>query len=144
MTPEMPRGKRIAMAGMALIILVLVYLFQQFSYAQVIGGLHPNVVFIINKTVRLILNDLACMLLIFAVFQRRTYLVVAFYVFLFELLILLPVYFAVKLSLEGDSEISSPLLSFVHRLIVNPMLMFVLIAGFVYQRFFATATQKIP
>ena len=97
--------------------------------------MHPNVVFIINKTVRLVVNDLACMLLIFAVFQRKSYLLVAFYVFIFELLILLPVYFAVKLSLEGDSEISSPLLSFVHRLIVNPMLMFVLIAGFVYQRF---------
>lgn len=127
------------MAGAAVIILVAVYLFQQFSYANLVGSLfdtlHPNTVFVINKTVRLIINDLACMLLIFAVFQKRSYLVVAFYVFLFELLILLPVYFVVKLSLEGDSEISSPLLSFVHRLIVNPMLMFVLMAGFVYQNF---------
>ena len=124
-------------------ILAVVYLFQRFSYAHLIVGpfmsdpdtMHPNVVFIINKTVRLIINDFACMLLIYAVFQRRSYLVIAFYVFLFELLILLPVYFVVKLSLEGDSEISSPLLSFVHRLIVNPMLMLVLMAGFFYQKF---------
>lgn len=142
MAPEMSAAKRIAIASAALIMLVAVYLFQRFSYAHLIGSLiggaiHPNVVFIINKTVRLIINDLACMLLIYAAFQRRRYLVVAFYVFLFELFLLLPVYFAAKLSLEGDSEISSPLLSFVHRLIVNPMLMFVLMAGFVYQRFVA-------
>lgn len=136
MMAEILRPKRIAIAGVAVIILVLVYLFQRFSYADLISdAMPPNLVFIINKTVRLILNDLACMLLIYALFQRKSYLVVAFYVFLFELLVLLPVYFVVKLSLEGDSEISSPLLSFVHRLIVNPMLMFVLMAGFLYQKF---------
>jgi hypothetical protein len=41
----------------------------------------------------------------------------------------------IKLGWEGDSEISSPLLSFVHRLIVNPLLMFVLMAGLVLQRY---------
>lgn len=136
-------AQRITMIGAGLMTLAMVYLFQRFSYAHLIGGLfmndpdamHPNAVFIVNKTIRLVINDLACMLLIFAVFQRRSYLVIAFYVFLFELVILLPVYFVVKLSLEGDSEISSPLLSFVHRLIVNPMLMFVLMAGFFYQKF---------
>jgi exosortase F-associated protein len=74
------------------------------------------------------------MLLIFAIFRRKSYLLIALYVFVFELFILLPAYFAIKLSLEGDTEISSPLLSFVHRLIVNPMLMLVLMAGFFYQR----------
>ena len=131
------------MVGAGLMILALVYLFQRFSYAHLIASLfmidtdtmHPNVVFVINKTVRLVINDFACMLLIYAIFESKSYLLVAFYVFLFELLIMLPVYFAIKLSLEGDSEISSPLLSFVHRLIVNPMLMLVLMAGFIYQRF---------
>src|SRR5690606_18209439 len=136
-------AQRISMVGAGLMILALVYLFQRFSYAHLIASLfmidtdtmHPNVVFVINKTVRLVINDFACMLLIYAIFESKSYLLVAFYVFLFELLIMLPVYFAIKLSLEGDSEISSPLLSFVHRLIVNPMLMLVLMAGFIYQRF---------
>jgi exosortase F-associated protein len=134
--------QRMAMVGAGLLVLILVYLFQGFSYALLVGelvmdnpgALHPDTVFIINKTVRLILNDLACMLLILAIFQRKSYLLIALYVFLFELFILLPAYFAIKLSLEGDTEISSPLLSFVHRLIVNPMLMLVLMAGFFYQR----------
>lgn len=130
---------RAGIAAAGVFILAAVYLFQRFDYSSLVAGgsWHPNAVFIFNRTVRLILNDVACMLLIFAIFQRRQYLVVAFYVFLFELFILLPGYFAVKLSLEGDSEISSPLLSFVHRLIVNPMLMVVLMGGFFYQRFFA-------
>jgi exosortase F-associated protein len=134
--------QRMAMVGAGLLVLILVYLFQRYNYALLFGGLvldnpyaiHPNVAFIINKTVRLILNDLACMLLILAIFRRKSYLLIALYVFLFELFILLPAYFAIKLSLEGDTEISSPLLSFVHRLIVNPMLMLVLMAGFFYQR----------
>ena len=133
--------QRMAMVGAGLLVLILVYLFQGFSYALLVGelvmdnpgALHPDTVFIINKTVRLIVNDLACMLLILAIFRRKSYLLIALYVFLFELFILLPAYFAIKLSLEGDSEISSPLLSFVHRLIVNPMLMLVLMAGFFYQ-----------
>jgi exosortase F-associated protein len=95
---------------------------------------HPYVVFILNKTCRLVVNDLACFLLILALFQDRRYLKLAWWLFLFELLVLLPIYFAVKLTLEGDSEISSPLLSQVHRLIVNPMLMILLMAGFFYQR----------
>jgi exosortase F-associated protein len=130
---------RAGIAAAGVLILAAVYLFQRFDYSSLIAtdSWHPNVVFIVNRTVRLMLNDVACMLLIYAIFQRRQYLVVAFYVFLFELFILLPVYFVIKLSLEGDSEISSPLLSFVHRLIVNPMLMVVLIGGFFYQKFFS-------
>ena len=130
---------RAGIAAAGVLILVSVYLFQRFDYTSLVatGAWHPNVVFIVNRTMRLIFNDVACMLLIFAIFQRRQYLVVAFYVFLFELVILLPVYFIIKLSLEGDSEISSPLLSFIHRLIVNPMLMVVLIGGFFYQKFFS-------
>lgn len=119
-----------------LFILTVVYIFQRINLADMLGGFHPNVSFIINRTARLILNDLACFLIIFAIFRESKYLKIAFWVFLAELLIILPVYFAIKLSLEGDSEISSPLLSQVHRLVVNPMLMILLIAGFFYQRFF--------
>lgn len=138
---------RVALGVVALLVLATVYLFQRLDYAGIFimtfsdrTVLDPNVVFVINRTVRLVINDVACMALIFAVFQRRSYLAVAFYVFIFELLIVLPVYFAIKLSLEGASEISSPLLSFIHRLVVNPMLMIVLMAGFFYQRFWGRDT----
>jgi len=122
--------------SLGVIILGLVYIFQRFSPAEILGEFPPNVIFVINRTIRLILNDLACFLIIFALFKGKKFLKIAFIVFLAELLVILPVYLVIKLTMEGDSEISSPLLSQVHRLVVNPMLMFLLIAGFFYQQFF--------
>jgi exosortase F-associated protein len=128
---------------LAIIVLAGVYLFQDTNWlgrgVSLFGGnpegVHPYVYFIFNKTFRLILNDLACFMLIYVIFQERKYLTVAFWLFLLELFVVLPVYFIIKLSFEGDSEISSPLLSQIHRLIVNPILMVLLILGFFYQKY---------
>jgi len=81
------------------------------------------------------LNDALCLLLIYSLFREKKYLRIAFLVLCFEFLVMLPLYLIVKLNLEGPSEISSPLLSQIHRLIVNPMLMLILIVGFYYQSF---------
>ena len=116
-------------------MLAVIYIFQKTSPAAALGFDDPNTVFAVNRATRLILNDVACFIIIMAIFRDKKYLKIAFYVFLIEFLIILPAYLAVKLTLEGDSEISSPLLSHIHRLIVNPMLMILLIAGFFYQRF---------
>jgi exosortase F-associated protein len=138
---QMSQGKRMVLIMAALFVLAAVYLFQQFNFFQFLtnglglkSNFHPYATFVVNKTARLVLNDMACFVLIVAIFRERKYLRVAFYVFLFELLILLPAYLIIKLSLEGDSEISSPLLSQVHRMIVNPTLMILLMIGFFYQR----------
>ena len=124
----------------ALLMLAMIYLFQRFDFSMLLPGreeqiFHPYFSFVFNKTIRFIFNDLACLLLISALFEGRKYMKVAVLVFLFELLIILPLYFVLKLNLEGDSEISSPLLSQIHRLIVNPTLMILLIIAFFYQRF---------
>lgn len=119
-------------------VLTAVYIFQRSGVLFFLSegaGLPPNVVFIVNRTFRLILNDLACLLIIYVLFREKKYLKLSFLVFLVELFLILPLYLAVKLSLEGDSEISSPLLSQVHRLIVNPTLMLLLIIGFFYQKY---------
>lgn len=134
--------KRMVGIAVALLILLLVYVLQQFSYAglanvllpESLSIMHPYGVFIFNRTIRLIINDGACMLLIWNLFGQVKYLKAAFVVFLIELFILLPLYFVVKLNLEGTSEISSPLLSQIHRIIVNPLLMLILIVGFYYQK----------
>lgn len=123
-------------------MLIAIYVFQRFSYAHALNNLLPdaaqitdrNTIFVINKTIRLILNDILCVCLIYALFPGRNYLRLAWYIFLIELLVILPIYLVIKLSLEGDSELSSPLLSQIHRLIVNPLLMFLLMIGFLYQR----------
>jgi len=127
----------IAMGG-----LLLVFLFQKVSYAEWWNRIAPeaisiessNMAFIVNKTVRLILNDAFCMLLIWSLFENRGYLRIAFFLFLIEIGVVLPLYFFFKLWLEGPTEISSPLLSQIHRMVVNPLLMFLLIAGLIYQR----------
>jgi exosortase F-associated protein len=134
--------KRYILLGFALLALVLIYLFQRVSYADILNSIlpeileirNPNPVFIFNRVLRLILNDAACMVIIWAVFQQTKFLRAAFLVFVVELLIILPLYFAIKLSLEGDSELSSPFLSQIHRIIVNPLLMFLLMIGFLYQK----------
>jgi exosortase F-associated protein len=134
--------QRISLLFFALFILGVVYLFQQFNYLQFFvrlsgasaTSLQPNFTFIFNKSVRMIINDLACFALIYVIFKDKKYLQVAFGMFLFELFIVLPFYFFLKLYLEGDSEISSPLLSQIHRLVINPMLMILLIIAFAYQR----------
>jgi len=134
--------KRYALMMIAVVILLLVYVFQQISYAGILNTIlpeslsinHTYIVFIVNRTIRLILNDGACMLLIWSLFGEMKYLTAAFGVFLIELVIILPIYFVVKLNLEGASEISSPLLSQIHRIIVNPLLMVILIIAFYYQK----------
>lgn len=120
------------LAGISL--LAMVYIFQRVDLVGCPGELRPNTIFIVNRTFRLILNDIACFLIILAIFKQKKYLKMAFIVFLVELVVILPAYLVVKLTLEGDSEISSPLLSQIHRLIVNPMLMILLIGGFFYQQ----------
>lgn len=134
------KGRHTLLVLLGCTSIALMYLFQKTDYFSYFLGWvfnsevdHSHLRFIFNKTFRLVVNDLGCFLLIAGIFQERKYLVISFYVFLVELFLILPLYFFIKLSLEGVREISSPLLSFVHRLIVNPMLMFLLMLGFVYQ-----------
>src|SRR5258708_26787310 len=112
------RVGRIALIAAGLLGLSLIYFFQRADYLNIIlsfagqGEVSSlNVIFIVNKTLRLIVNDLLCLLLIYALFGEKRYLRVAFLVFCIELLFVLPLYLIVKLSMEGSSEISSPLLS---------------------------------
>lgn len=121
------------LALLALVILGATYLFQGLDVASYVGIYSSAPRFVTNRVVRFLLNDAACLMLIVAIFNKAAYLKLSFWIFLAELVILLPLYFAVKLSLEGDSEISSPLLSQIHRMIVNPLLMIVLIAALLYQ-----------
>lgn len=120
----------LAACGMALL---LVYLSQRWSYATVVGLdsiTNPNVAFAFNRTVRLLLNDGICLVVFRIVFaDRPVYRHWAWNLLLVEVLIILPIYLVVKLSLEGPTEISSPLLSTIHRMIVNPLLMGILLAA---------------
>lgn len=142
LNPSKSRGLDSLLLLAAFVLLAALYIFQRFNFLGFIVQLlninireiHPYAFFVFNRTFRLVLNDVACMMMIYVFFRERKYLVVAFYLFLIELIIILPLYFVIKLSLEGDSEVSSPLLSQIHRIIVNPLLMILLMVAFLYQR----------
>ncbi len=129
------------MIGLTGLMLVMVFVFQKVVYFHWIQGLFgistsvwPYAPFVVNKVLRFLMNDAICIFFIYILFKEKKYMRVAFFLFLIELLIILPLYFWIKLSLEGDSELSSPLLSQIHRLIINPTLMILLIVSFLYQK----------
>ncbi len=126
--------------GVGLFALACVYVFQRTNYGLLLFeafgiASNENLIFAINKTLRLLLNDTICVFIIFSIFKEKSYRQVTMIVFLIELLIVLPLYLLLKLNWEGSSEISSPLLSFIHRLIVNPTLMVLTGMALAYQKF---------
>ncbi|MCE2896016.1 MAG: hypothetical protein LW721_16410 [Flammeovirgaceae bacterium] len=131
------RTLRIALVIFGVVGLVIVFLFQQtvFLGQLVDQASHPYLSFSFNRALRLLLNDFFMLLLLAGWFRSRSVLQLAFAVQLIDFFLLLPVYLLVKLNLEGDVEISSPLLSQFHRLIVNPTLMILLIPAVYFQRF---------
>ena len=131
------RRLRIALIVFGVAGLVVVFLFPQAGFlGQLVDKVnHPYLSFSFNRTLRLLLNDFFMLLLLAGWFQSRSVLQLAFAIQLIDFFVLLPVYLLVKLSLEGDIEISSPLLSQFHRLIVNPTLMILLIPAVYFQRF---------
>jgi exosortase F-associated protein len=74
------------------------------------------------------------LLIIHALFRDPSVTRLAWYIQLVDTLILLPIYLIIKLTYEGDTELSIPLLSQLHRLIVNPTLMVLLIPAVYYYR----------
>jgi hypothetical protein len=124
-------------AVMAVGVLGAVYLFQDVNFVSLINPLLPDswrstdpaFTFTLNKLIRLLTNDTACMVIFFSLFSESHFRKMASYLFLLEVVVLFPLYLLVKLSLEGPTELSAPWLSQFHRLIVNPLLMLALMTG---------------
>lgn len=130
--------KVLALGG-CMVLLATIYITQQFNYLHFFSGIfgdyefHEFTYFIFNKSIRFFLNDTIMVLVIWLIFSKTKYVKLALFVELFGLVVLLPLYFLLKLNLEGTSEISSPLLSFIHRLIINPTLLILLIPAIYFQ-----------
>jgi hypothetical protein len=141
------KTQTILVIGAGLLALALVYVFQRTNYGQLLFEAfsiapNENFIFVINKLLRLLANDLICFFMIYSIFKEKDYRQVAIFVFMVELFVILPIYLLLKLSLEGTSEISSPLLSFIHRLIVNPTLMILTGMALAYQKFIFPILRK--
>jgi exosortase F-associated protein len=129
--------KRVATGLIGVTGLALVFILQQ---TDVLGllmhrQLDAEAHFSANRLARIFFNDAFMLMVLYALFRDAKILKLALWIQLIDLFILFPVYLLVKLSLEGDAEISSPFLSQFHRLIVNPTLMILVIPAVYYQKF---------
>ncbi len=83
-----------------------------------------------NKILRYLVNDLAALGIIHALFGRKDYLRLGWWVMWFGLALLLPLYFVGLWLLPPAMSIA---LSYLHRLIMNPVLLMLLIPALYYQ-----------
>ncbi len=112
--------------------LVMIYLFQKTNAAALISqDLTSLQQFLINRSIRFLLNDLCMIGLIWALFPERKYVVFAVWVQLAGLVFFLLPYFVLKVYFPGYN---GPLISYLHRLILNPTLLLLLIPAYYYQR----------
>lgn len=109
--------------------LVLVFVNQQINLAAV-AGVRPSAQFFVNRSVRFLLNDGLTIGIIWALFYRRSYVIFALWIQLAGMLLFLAPYFVLKYCYPSYN---GPFLSFLHRLILNPTLLLLLIPAFYYQ-----------
>ena len=122
--------KRTLICLLAVSALMLVFLFQRFDYSQLFfEELSGPKAFMFNRLIRYLINDNLVILLIFGLFYDKKYVKFALLVELFGLLFLLIPYFILRF----QTDIDHMQLSFLHRLIVNPTLMLLLIPAIYLQ-----------
>ncbi|MDL5048295.1 exosortase F system-associated protein [Oscillatoria amoena NRMC-F 0135] len=134
--------KRIFLALLALVGLALFYGLQEFDFVdwqfrfnQSFGGAMvpgTEVNFIISRLIRFLANDLLCILLIYALFNNKRFVIFGFYVQLFGLVVLFPIYIYLTLNTASSAEYSA--LVPLYRLVMNPILMVLLIPAFYFQQ----------
>jgi exosortase F-associated protein len=113
--------------------IVCTFLFQDFSLLEAFDFSEQGQ-FVGRKILRVLLNDTFMLIFMVAWFRDKKVTRLALFIQLIDGLILLPLYLILKLRWEGTSEISSPLLSQFHRLIINPTLMILLIPAIYFQK----------
>jgi len=110
--------------------MIAIFLFQKYNVAGLLGLQDPYSVFAVNRSIRFVLNDLFAIGLIYALFANRQYVWFAFVVQLAGMVLFLLPYLCLKYYLP---HYNGPLINFLHRLILNPVLLFLLIPAFYYQ-----------
>lgn len=122
--------------------LVLVYVFQRDLFFDpfenlIIDPQNPQLPefnkarYVFSKIFRFLLNDFFSLLVIWGLFGNKSYLRFAVIVFLFGFLILLPMYLVGALFFFADTFF---ILNHLHRIVLNPVLMMLLIPAFYYQQ----------
>ena len=122
---------RIFLTVLAVAALVVVFLFQRIDIGAMVGIENTSWRFVANRSIRFLLNDALAIVLIYALFQERKYVVFSIWVQLFGMVLILMPYFIIKFKYP---YYNGPLVSFLHRLVLNPTILLLLIPAFYYQR----------
>jgi exosortase F-associated protein len=123
---------RIVLGIVSVAGLVMVFLFQRINIAAAMDVSDLYIYqFMINRSIRFVLNDFLAIGLIYALFGERKYVVFALWVQGIGIVFFLVPYFMLKIQYPAYN---GPLLSFLHRLILNPTLLLLLIPAFYYQK----------
>jgi exosortase F-associated protein len=125
------RNVRMAVGILSVAGLVTVFLFQRQDVASLLGVEQHIWKFIVNRSIRFVVNDVLAILLIYALFAERKYVLFAIGVQVFGLFFVLIPYFILKFNYPGYN---GPLISFLHRLVLNPTLILLLVPAFYYQK----------
>ncbi|MBK6264444.1 exosortase F system-associated protein [Marivirga sp. S37H4] len=125
------RPLRISLIILSMVCLGIIFIGQHFDYSSLLSAeLNSNQRFIFNRTIRFLLNDNLMLLMIFAIFYDKKYVKFGFAVELFGFFFLLIPYFLLRF----EFNINHTYISFIHRLIINPTLMLLLIPAIYIQR----------
>jgi hypothetical protein len=126
------RKRRILLILISLMSLAIVFVGQRFDYSLLISdGLDSKSQFIINRTIRFLINDNLVLLLIYGLFYDKKYVKFGLTVEAIGFFFLLIPYFMLRFY----TSIDHMYISFIHRLIINPTLMVLLIPAIYLQKF---------
>jgi exosortase F-associated protein len=124
-------SQRMGLGIFAVAGLLILFIFQRVNFAQYLFSFSSSTEFIFNRTIRFVLNDTLSIVLIYAIFYERKYVVFACWVQVVGFLFLLCPYFVLRIYWP---EYNGPMLNFLHRVIINPILMLLLIPAMLHQK----------
>jgi len=124
----------LAMGG----VLVVSYHYRDLSWiklitsGQAVAATDPALSWsaILNKVLRYLVNDMAALGIIYALFAKPSYVRLGWWIMWFGLGFLLPLYYLGLWLLPPSQSIA---LSYLHRLVMNPVLLMLLIPALYYQ-----------
>jgi len=119
-------------------VLVVSYHYRDLSWiklitsGQAVAATDPALSWsaILNKVLRYLVNDMAALGIIYALFAKPSYVRLGWWIMWFGLGFLLPLYYMGLWLLPPSQGIA---LSYLHRLVMNPVLLMLLIPALYYQ-----------
>jgi exosortase F-associated protein len=113
--------------------LLLIFLFQRFDWTRVIGLTDLTNIerFVANRSIRFVINDVLGVLLVLSLFGKKNLAIIAVYIQILGFVFVMIPYIILKLNYPSYN---GPMINFLHRLILNPLLIYLLVFFFWNQK----------